>query len=518
MLILGMEFGSTRIKSVLTDENSKVICTGSYGWENKLVGGLWSYDMEEAIRGMQVSYADMAANYFTLTGRKITKLDAIGISSMQHGYLAFDKDGNQLVPFRTWRNTNAEEAGKELTEAFGFHLPMRWSVAEYYQAILDGEEHVGRVARLYTLSSYIHFNLTGRHVSGICEASGIFPMDGKDYDRRMLALFDEKLKKHGIGYSFRSLLPEVLVAGENAGYLTPEGALLIDPSGTLQSGCPMCPPEGDMGTGCVATNSVKPGNANFVVGTSVNLCVALSKPLSRYYDEIDILSAPDAGTLAMVHVNNGTSELDTWLGLFREVLNLFDLNPSVSDLYTRIYNKSLESDMNAGGISSYNFLAAEPIAGAYTGALSVMRGPEGKMSLANFMQSQIYGSIASISYGMGILQNEGVRIDNVYGHGGFFKTPFIGQNAASAVLNAPVTVTEAAGEGGAWGIAVLALYMLKGTKKFTDFLDDIFDKEEKNTVIATEKEKEKFAAYFENYTRCLEAQKILGDIADSRNH
>lgn len=501
--ILGIELGSTRIKAVLTDEKGAVLSQGSYEWENSLVEGLWSYSLDEAQNGLQASYKELVKNY----GKPITNLDAIGISAMMHGYLALDKDDKLLVPFRTWRNTNTERAAKELSELFAFNVPMRWSVSQYYQSYSDGLDHVKDVAFLTTLSGYVHYKLTGKKVIGADDASGMFPLKGNDYDETMLAKFNAL-----IGRDFKKLLPKVLLAGENAGTLTQEGAKYLDPTGTLQAGAVLCPPEGDMGTGMVCTNAVAPKTANVSSGTSANMTVILEKPLKNYYRQIDIIATPDGKPAALVHTNNCTTEINEWINLFSEVAQICGAKTDKGELFTKLFEKSLESDEKTGGLTGYNYLAGEPLAGTVNGAPLIIRSSDGKLNLANFMGMQIYSAVSALSLGMDILEKENVKIESVTAHGGFYKTEFVGQNATSAVLNAPVTVMENAGEGGAWGIALLAGYVLNNSLPLPEYLDKIFAGTKKKTVTADEKEKAKCRAFLDRYKKNLKTEKLASEI------
>jgi len=503
--ILGIEFGSTRIKSVLIDENAKVLAMGTYDWENQLVDGLWSYELDLAITGMRESYRALAEQY----GQPITSLDAIGISGMMHGYLAFDENGELLAPFRTWRNTNASVAAEELSQAFSFHVPMRWSVSQYYQCVLDGLDHVGRVAHLNTLAGYMHYLLTGKRVLGVGDASGMFPIADGDYDPRMLQIFEGMLAEHGIRTSFKTTLPRVLSAGEEAGHLTREGALLLDPTGVLQAGCPLCPPEGDMGTGMICTNTVAPHSANASLGTSANLTVILAKPLRKFYPEIDVIMTPDGFPAALVHANTCTSVIDAWAGVFGELLSRVGAQVDRGTLFRTLFESALASDADVGGIAAYNFLAAEPLAGIEKGIPTVFVGEGGRLTLGNLMQAQIFGAIATLSLGLGILSDEGVKIQSVFGHGGFFKTPVIGQSALSALVKAPVTVTETASEGGAYGIALLALYLLVKNGSLSEFLDGIFANVEKSTLMADAVLIDKCDRFMENFKKGLAGIAVL---------
>lgn len=506
--ILGIELGSTRIKSVLIDENAKILAQGSYEWENELVDGLWSYSLDKAIEGLQSSYADLLKNY----GQVIEEVDAIGISGMMHGYLAFDKEDNLLAPFRTWRNTNTSEASKILSKAFNFNVPMRWSVSQYYQSVLDGLTHVKDMAFLTTLSGYIHYRLTGNKVLGVDDASGMFPIKDGDYDKSMISKFNALLKEKGLSVNFKDLLPKVLLAGENAGVLTSEGAKLLDVSGKLKAGVTLCPPEGDMGTGMVATNTVKPKTGNVSSGTSANLSVILEKPLKNYYQEIDVIATPDGYPTALIHANNCTTEINEWVNLFSEVIELFGGIVGKGELFSKLFEISKDSDKNVGGLLCYNFLAGEPLAGTKFGAPTVTRGQDGNLNLANFMQAQIYSAVATLSLGIDILKKEDVKIESVLAHGGFYKTDFIGQNATSAVLKTPVTVMETASEGGAWGMAVLALYALNNNIPFAEFLDAVFKDVNKKVVMASSEEIDKCQHFLVRYKKGLKAEKKLSEI------
>ncbi len=496
-LILGIELGSTRIKSVLIDDEGSVLTTGAYEWENELVDGHWSYSLENVKIGIQSSYKELIKKY----GKPIEKLDAIGISAMMHGYLAFDENWNLLEPFRTWRDTTTSEAQDILTKELKFNFPQRWSATHYYQAVLNKEKSVGSVCHLQTLAGYVHFLLTGENVLGADDASGMFPLLNNSWDH-------ERAKKYNelAGCDIEKLLPTVLFAGENAGTLTEEGAKYLDPSGALKPGALLCPPEGDMGTGMIATNSVLPRTANVSSGTAANMTIVLEKPLKNYYKEIDIIATPDGHPAALVHTNNCTTEINEWVNLFDEVLNLFDTKIDKNELYTKLFKKSLESDENVGNLVGYNYLAGEPIAHTNYGAPLIVRPQDGKLTLANFMQMQIYSAISTLSLGMDILKDENVKIDSVTGHGGFYKTDKIGQIATSAVLNAPVTIMNNAGEGGAWGIALLARYLFHTNKTLNDYLKDTFKNSKKVTIMANEEDKKKCQNFLKNYRKYLEVE------------
>ncbi len=495
--ILGIELGSTRIKSVLIDETGKVLSTGAFQWENHLVDGHWSYTLEEVKLGLQASYKEMAKNY----GEALTKLDAIGISGMMHGYLAFDENWHLLVPFRTWRDTTTEEASEILTRELKFNFPQRWSSTHYFQAILNKESSVRKVAHLQTLAGYVHYLLTGKNVLGPNDASGMFPLSNRSYDQEKLERYSEVA-----GADISKLLPEVLLAGEYAGSLTKNGALFLDPTGVLQEGCPLCPPEGDMGTGMIATNSVLPRTANISAGTAGNITVILERPLKSYYKEIDVVFTPDGHRAAMVHVNNCTSEINEWVSVFDEVLRLFNIDVTKDELFKKLFEKSKESDDEVGKLVSYNYLAGEPLAGTSSGAPMMVRPASGNLNLANFMQAQIYSVLAALALGKDILKKENVQIDRITAHGGFYKTKGIGQIATSAIFDAPVTVMATAGEGGAWGIALLARYLLHKEEDLPSYLEKTFASCERTTLIAGPNDKAKWEKFFENYKAFLPAE------------
>ena len=509
---LGIELGSTRIKSVLIDSDTHVVAQGSHEWENTLVDGLWSYSLEEVEKGLQASYADMASDYKNKQGEPLTEIAAIGISAMMHGYLAFDKNDELLVPFRTWRNTNTEAAADELSALFGFNIPMRWSVSHYYQAVLSGEEHVARVDFLTTLAGYVHYRLTGERVLGVGDASGMFPTVGNNYDAEMIGKLNAKLCEKGIEKPFETLLPRILLAGENAGRLTEAGAGYLDPTGVLKAGAALCAPEGDVGTGMIATNSVRPRSANISAGTSAFLMVALEQALSTYYKEIDVVASPAGDPVAMVHVNNFTTEITAWANLFEEVLLLANTDLKRGRLFDELFKKSLEATSDCGGLMGYNFLAGEPVVDVKSGTALFTRSPESHLTLANFMKMQIYSALGALAIGCEMLGREKVAIDSVCGHGGFFKTPFVGQSAMSAALGAPVTVMQNAGEGGAWGIAVLALFATAEAENLADFLDGVFAGAEKHTVSADEKELSDFSAFMKKFKAGLAVQKLAAEV------
>ena len=509
---LGIELGSTRIKSVLIDDSKEVVAQGSHEWENVLVDGLWSYSLEAVEEGLQASYRDMAEQYAAKFGSPLTHIAGIGISAMMHGYLAFGRDGELLVPFRTWRNTNTEDAANILSDKFGFNIPMRWSVSHYYQAVLNKEEHVSDVAFMTTLAGYVHYRLTGERVLGVGDASGMFPTLGRGYDEKMIAEFNSLLKEQGIDVDFVSLMPRVLLAGEDAGRLTDDGAVFLDPSGCLKAGSLLCPPEGDVGTGMVATNSVRQRSANISAGTSAFLMVALEQPLKSYYKEIDVVASPVGDPVAMVHVNNFTTEITAWANLFEEVIALSGGKISRGQLFDSLFTSSLGADSDLGGLMGYNFLAGEPVVDVKNGTTLLTRAPEGRFTLANFMKTQIYSALGALAVGCETLKKEQVAIDTVCGHGGFFKTPTVGQSAMSAALGAPVTVMQNAGEGGAYGIALLALYTEAEDQSLADFLDSVFANAEKHTVEANERELADFGAFMKKFKDGLAVQQLAAEV------
>ena len=461
--VLGIEFGSTRIKAVLVDENNMPIASGDHDWENRLENGVWTYTLDDIWTGLQDCYQKMTEDVKAKYGVAVEKLAAIGFSAMMHGYLAFDKDGKLLVPFRTWRNTITQEASEALTKVFNFHVPQRWSIAHLYQAILNGEEHVPQVDFFTTLDGYIHWQLTGEKVLGVGSASGMFPIDStiKDYDKAMIQKFDELVAPKEFPWKLEHLLPKVLLAGDKAGVLTEEGAKKLDPTGTLQAGCPLCPPEGDAGTGMVATNSVKQRTGNVSAGTSVFAMIVLEKALKRVHEEIDMVTTPSGDAVAMVHCNNCTSDLNAWVNIFKEFAESFGIDVDMNKLFGTLYNKALEGDKDCGGLLAYNYFSGEHITGFEEGRPMFVRTPDSKFSLANFMRANLYTSLGALKVGLDILlKEEEVAIDRITGHGGLFKTKGVGQKILAAAMDATVSVMKTAGEGGAWGIALLASYMV----------------------------------------------------------
>ena len=474
--ILGIEFGSTRIKAVLIDQENSPIAQGSHSWENQLVDGLWTYSIEDIWQGLQDCYADLRKNVKELYGIEIETLAAIGISAMMHGYMAFDKEGEILVPFRTWRNTNTGKAATALSELFVYNIPLRWSISHLYQAILDNEEHVQAIDFLTTLAGFIHWQLTGRRVLGIGDASGMLPIDPatKDYSAEMVAKFDNLIAGRGYRWKLPDILPQVLLAGDNAGSLTPEGAKLLDVSGHLKAGISFCPPEGDAGTGMVATNAVKQRTGNVSAGTSSFSMIVLEKDLSKPYEVIDMVTTPDGSPVAMVHCNNCTSDLNAWVNIFKEYQELMGIPVDMDELYAKLYSHALEGEADCGGLISYNYFSGEPVTGLTEGRPLFVRSANDRFSLANFMRAHLYASVGVLKLGNDILfKEEKIKVDRITGHGGLFKTKGVGQRILAAALNSPISVMETAGEGGAWGIALLGAYLVNNAKQLSlaDFLD-----------------------------------------------
>ncbi|MGN0423708.1 MAG: xylulokinase [Acetatifactor sp.] len=510
---LGIEFGSTRIKAVLVDESHQPIAMGTHDWENRLENNIWTYSLEDIWNGLQGCYRSLTSDVSAKYGEALTTIGSIGFSGMMHGYMAFNEAGDLLVPFRTWRNTMTEEACKELTPLFNFNIPQRWSIAHLYQAILSGEEHVKDITFFTTLAGYIHWMLSGEKVLGIGEASGMFPIDSTifDYDQKMLAQFDELIAPRGFGWKLAEILPKVLVAGEKAGVLTEAGAKLLDPSGCLKAGIPMCPPEGDAGTGMVATNAVKVRTGNISAGTSIFSMVVTEKALSKVHEEIDMVTTPDGYPVAMVHCNNCTSDLNAWVNLFDEFAEKFGMKIDKNDLYGTLYREALTADTDCGGLISYNYFSGEPVTGLNAGRPMFVRTPDAKFSLANFMRSNLYSAMATLKIGNDILlKEENVKVDALMGHGGLFKTPVVGQQLMAAAFNSPVTVMDTASEGGAWGMAVLAAFMQeKGDgETLPEYLSNrIFAGQTGTTIAPKAEDVAGFDAYVARYKSTLIAEK-----------
>ena len=513
--VLGIEFGSTRIKAVLIDEHNKPIAQGAFEWENQLVDGLWTYSIDTIWKGLQTCYSDLRADVKRQYGCDIQQLAAIGFSAMMHGYMAFDSEQHILVPFRTWRNTNTGKAAAKLSELFNYNIPLRWSISHLYQCMLNGDEHVKNIKYLTTLAGYIHWQLTGQFVLGIGDASGMLPIDPqtKNYDATMVAKFNELLAAEGLPFRLEQILPKVLVAGADAGVLTAEGARLLDPTGTLSAGCPLCPPEGDAGTGMVATNAVKQRTGNVSAGTSSFSMIVLEHELSRPYEMIDMVTTPDGSLVAMVHCNNCTSDLNAWVGIFKEYQQLLGLPVDMNELFGRLYNHALTGDADCGGLVSYNYISGEPVTGVQTGHPLFVRAAGDKFTLANFMRSHLYGAIGVLKVGNDILfKKERVRVERITGHGGLFKTKGVGQRFLAAALNSPISVMETAGEGGAWGIALLAAYRInnRAQQPLADYLDEhVFAGQAQETIAPTADDVAGFERYLQNYQQYLPAEKAI---------
>jgi len=510
--ILGLELGSTRIKAVLIDENHKVIASGSHSWENRLENGVWTYRLDDAIAGVRACYSALRQDVFKKIGQPLRRVSAIGISGMMHGYLAFDKQGKQLAPFRTWRNTITAPAAKELMELFRFNIPQRWSIAHLYQAILNQEEHVKDIDFLTTLSGYIHYLLTGQRAMGINEASGMFPYDdnAKDFDAVRIAQFDDLIAPYGFSWKLKDILPTVLSAGDCAGTLTAEGAALLDESGTLEAGIPLCPPEGDAGTGMVATSAVLPRTGSISAGTSAFSLQVLERPLKGYYPEIDVVATPSGKTVAMAHTNTCTSEIDAWVNLIADTAGAMGWPVDKNELYPALYRKALDGDADCSGIIAFNYFAGEPLTGTETGRPMLVRLPESKLTIANLMRSQLYGAIATLKIGMDMLaREENVESDRLLGHGGFFKTPGVGQQILADALNVPITTMETAGEGGPWGMALLAAFMCRrdGDETMEDYLQSrVFARAASTVVQPDAAGAAGFQTYLDRYRACISAQ------------
>jgi len=506
--ILGIEFGSTRIKAVLVDGDKKPIAQGSHEWENQLVDGLWTYSIEAIWKGLQDCYADLRADVQKQYGCEIKSLAAIGFSAMMHGYMAFNEKQEILVPFRTWRNTNTGKAAAELSKLFNYNIPLRWSISHLYQCILDNDAHVKDIKFLTTLAGYVHWQLTGQFVLGVGDASGMIPVDPatRDYDATMVEKFNDILAAKGLPFSLLDILPRVLVAGQNAGTLTAEGAKCLDVSGHLQAGIPLCPPEGDAGTGMAATNAVKQRTGNVSAGTSSFSMIVLEKPLSKPYEMIDMVTTPDGSLVAMVHCNNCTSDINAWVSLFKEYQQLLGVPVDMNELYGRLFNKALEGDADCGGLISYNYVSGEPVTGLAEGRPLFVRSANDKFNLANFMRAHLYGAIGVLKLGNDILlKQEQVKVDRITGHGGYFKTAGVGQRMLAAALNSPISVMETAGEGGAWGIALLAAYLVEGQgKSLADYLEtQVFAGNTGTSIAPTPADVEGFNRYIENYKAAL---------------
>jgi len=509
---LGIEFGSTRIKAVLIGEDHSPLASGSHAWENRFEDGVWTYHLDDVWAGLQDSVRNLRAEVRKTYDVPLDTVGAVGFSAMMHGYLAFDQTGKLLVPFRTWRNTSTGKAAEQLTKLFRFNIPQRWSIAHLYQAILNKEPHIRQIRFQTTLAGYVHWMLTGEKVLGVGEASGMFPVDGKTcgYDARMLKLFNARLKAKKIPWKLEDILPKIRMAGDAAGALTPEGAKLLDPDGRLPAGIPLCPPEGDAGTGMVATNSVAERTGNVSAGTSVFAMIVLERPLSKLYPEIDMVTTPAGRPVAMVHSNNCTSDLNAWVALFREFAAALGAEIDESKLFEMLYAKGLAGDADGGGMLAYNYFSGEHLTGLLEGRPLFVRTPDSRFTLPNFMRTHLFSALGALKIGLAIFEREKVKIDRILGHGGFFKTRGVGQKIMAAAMNAPVSVMDTAGEGGAWGMALLAAYMLRkaGNESLDAFLaQKVFAGQRGTTIAPDPKDVAGFAAFMEHYRKGLAIEK-----------
>lgn len=510
--VIGIEMGSTRIKAILITEDKDPLASGGFGWENSQVDGIWTYSLEEVWEGVQASYSDLVKDVKKKWDVKLTKVKAFGFSGMMHGYLVFDKDDNLLVPFRTWRNNFTGQASKELTDLFKYPIPQRWSVAHLHQAILNGESHTENISFITTLAGYVHWKLTGRKTMGVGEASGMFPINlsAADFNSSMCNKFDILHKEKRFSWKLKDILPEVLLAGESAGELTAEGAKLLDPTGTLKAGIPICPPEGDAGTGMIATNSVAVRTGNVSAGTSVFAMLVLEKDLKEVHSEIDLVTTPDGQLVGMAHSNNCSSEYDAWIRLLGETVNSFGTKVSTSELYDTLLSKALEGDADCGGLLSYGYVSGEHMTGFSEGRPLFVRSPEGNFNLANFMRSQLFTALCALRTGLNVLtEQEDVVIDEIRGHGGFFKTAEVGQKIMAAATAAPISILETAGEGGAWGIALLASFMMREEENqdLTAFLSKVFEGSIGDAVQPDPVDMEGFNTFFERYHKGLSIER-----------
>ncbi len=514
---LGIELGSTRIKAVLIDENFETIASGSYEWENLLEDGFWTYNLLDIITGLQSAYREMKQEVERSYGITIRTVGSIGVSAMMHGYMAFDKTGELLVPFRTWRNATTSAAAKELTEHFQFNIPERWSIAHLYQAIINQEKHLPRIDYMTTLAGYIHWLLTGSKTLGIGDASGMFPIDERtqNYSEAMMKQFDDLISHKGYSWQLSDILPAVHTSGEQAGTLTAIGASILDQSKNLQPGIPFCPPEGDAGTGMVATNSVRKRTGNVSVGTSVFAMIVLDKKLSNVYPEIDLVTTPNGSPVGMVHANNCSSDLNAWLGLFREFSEAMGQKVESDKLFEVMLNKALEADPDGGGLLSYGYFSGENITGVESGRPLFVRSAKSNFNLANFMRTHLFTAFGALKIGMDLLvKEENVKIHSILAHGGLFKTPVVGQKMMAAAINTPVSVMDTAGEGGAWGMAILSSYMLNKNENesLEDFLDDkVFKEVTAQEIYPDELDVKGFEAFIKRYKKGLVIEKAAAE-------
>ena len=509
-LSLGIELGSTRIKGILIDSKGAIVATGEYDWENQLVDKVWTYDLKTVWEGVQSVYADIKLSVHSEYGQTITTLGSIGFSAMMHGYLAFDKEYELLVPFRTWRNATTHDAEIELTDKFKHNIPQRWSIAHYYQAVLNQEDHVADVSFLTTLAGYVHWKLTDSKVLGINDASGMFPIDAKikDYDQGMMDIMDQLLIDHNVDAKIKNLLPISLTAGKIAGRLTETGALLLDPSGDLLPGVVFAPPEGDAGTGMIATNAVEKNTGNISAGTSVFAMIVLEKALNKVYPEIDIVMTPQGYPVAMVHVNNCTSEINAWANLFKDFSERMGISVDNNKLYEVLFKAALESDEGLNGILTYGYHSGENITKVSEGRPLLVRQPDALFNVANLMRSHIESAFATLNIGMQILFEEGIKPDHIVGHGGIFKTEDVAQKIVATAVESPLTLMKTASEGGAWGMAVLAQYVLHNQTELSQYLDEvIFSNVETNTLTPEQSDIDTYRAFVKRYEKGLAIEK-----------
>ena len=514
---LGIELGSTRIKAVLIGPDHEPLAVGNHDWENQFVDRIWTYSFDAVWTGLQQCYAALAADVQQRYDVELTSVGALGVSAMMHGYLALDSDGELLTPFRTWRNTNTGDAAERLSAVFGHNIPHRWSVAHLYQVILNGEDHLDRIDHLTTLAGYVHWQLTGEKVLGIGDASGMFPIDiaSKNYDAAMLAQFDHLAAEAGVNLRLADLLPTIMLAGERAGELTEAGAELLDPAGRLRPGAVMCPPEGDAGTGMVATNSVAPRTGNVSAGTSIFAMIVLESELSRVHRELDLVTTPAGDLVAMVHCNNGASELNAWVGLFAQFARALGTTADTSTIFETLFTAALDGAADCGGLMAYNYLSGEPITGHDEGRPLFLRSPDGGLDLGTFMRTHLFASLATLRIGMDVLQkDEDVRLDAMFAHGGLFKTKGVAQRFLAAAVNTPVSVGDVAAEGGAWGIAVLAAFLAHGAEgqSLADFLaTQVFAEATLETVDPHPADVDGFEAFIHRYLKALPVERAAVD-------
>ncbi|NLJ95483.1 MAG: ATPase, partial [Clostridiaceae bacterium] len=503
-------------KAVLIDPDSQILAQGNFDWQNSLDNGIWTYSLEEVWEGIQTAYSELAQDVSKKYDLTLTQLGGIGISAMMHGYLVFDKNDELLVPFRTWRNTMTEDATKVLIEEFNYNIPQRWSIAHLYHAIMAGEKHVNEIVFMTTLSGYVHWKLTGQKVLGIGDASGMFPIDDstRNYNEKMFAKFNNLVSKYNLGWDIEDILPKILFAGEEAGSLTEKGAKLLDPSGNLQPGIKMAPPEGDAGTGMVATNSVLPRTGNVSAGTSIFGMIVLEKALSKVHVELDMVTTPSGAPVAMAHCNNCTSDLDAWINVYQEMLERLGVEVPKYKLYDELYSAALEGDKDCGGVMTHNYVSGEHVTGFTEGRPLVVRMPNANFNLANYMRAMLNSTMATLRIGMDILTvEENVKIDSLLGHGGLFKTEKVGQTLMANALKVPLTVMSSAGEGGAWGMALLALYLQhKDEYTLEKFLEErVFTSVSSTTVEPNAADMEGFDKFLAKYKDSLAIQRAAID-------